>query len=297
LDFEIIVGNDYPAVPITPDVLGIYDSRIKLINYPQNIGPIRNANELLSLSEGHYFTWLADDDMYFPGFFKAINNTIKRFNFPNCIFTSYLHGETYPDSIKEDDGICLVYDGAEFLRQYLSRRINAIGCYGMYKIDHLRKIGGMVHLGNGYFSPYSDNLLSIRAGLLEKVYFIDVPLVFFRTHVTSVSYVSPDVAVYLSAQKQFLAESIKVFQGTRLKKDFNDNLFLLLKWCVDDFYSVTLRSGSIQIGKQARYVMSILPYIIKAGQFRCQIFLAILRQLLITCRVLLHRHYKKDILS
>lgn len=260
-DLEVIVGNDYPAVPISQELLGITDSRVRIINYPENIGPIKNANELLSASRGRYFTWLADDDMHFPGFLQTVKDVLDKYDHPTCVFTSYAYGELFPGSIGEIDGSGKQYSGAEFLRLYLSRRINTIGCYAMFDASYLRSIGGMEHLSTGYFSPYSDNLLAIRAGMLESVIFVDDPLVFFRTHIESVSYASPDYAVYQSAQREFLAKSMEIFKSQSLINDFQENLVLLIDWCVRDYYSVILRSGWFGFGKWLRYLFAIRKYI------------------------------------
>jgi hypothetical protein len=131
----------------------------------------------------------------------------------------------------------------------------------MFDASYLRSIGGMEHLSTGYFSPYSDNLLAIRAGMLESVIFVDDPLVFFRTHIESVSYASPDYAVYQSAQREFLVKSMEIFKSQSLINDFQENLVLLIDWCIRDYYSVILRSGSFRLGKWLKYLIGIRKYI------------------------------------
>lgn len=260
-DFEIIVGNDYPEQKISADFIGIDDPRIRYVNHPHNIGPIHNANVLLSMGKGRYFTWLADDDMYLPNFLQTVHASLIDFNCPPCVFTSYLHGERYIDVSHDLEEIRELYKGEEFLKHYLLRTIKTIGCYGVFDISYLRGIGGMEHIGNGHFSPYADNLLVIKASKLDSVVYINTPLVFFRTHEGSVSWVSTNIGIYSSAQSDLLSRSLEIFKHKRLKIDYQENLLLLLKWCVTDYFCVMARSGSINLEEGIKYMLFIKKYI------------------------------------
>jgi glycosyltransferase involved in cell wall biosynthesis len=260
-DFEIIVGNDYPEQKISADFIGIDDPRIRYVNHAQNIGPIHNANALLGLAEGRYFTWLADDDMYLPNFLKIVHASLINFNCPPCIFTSYLQGESYPDVNKDLGGKLELFKGTEFLKQYLLRTIKTIGCYGVFDIEYLRSIGGMEHVGNGHFAPYADNLLIIKASLLESIVFIHTPLVFFRTHQGSVSYSSTNIDVYSSAQSELLSKSLEIFKTKHFKYNYHEFLSLLLKWCIEDYYCVMARARYINWTKGIKYISIIRKYL------------------------------------
>lgn len=260
-DFEIIVGNDYPEQEISADFLGIDDPRIRYVNHAKNVGPIHNANALLALSKGRYFTWLADDDMHLPNFLEVVHPSLASGPPPPCLFTSYLCGETYPGAQAAASGFRESYRGGEFLDRYLSRTLRTIGCYGLFDSDYLRGIGGMEHLGRGYFSPYSDNLLVVRAGLLDSVIYHSAELVFFRTHATSVSYTSPNIDVYAGAQADFLAKSLAILGTGSLKEHCHAYLFMLLDWCVKDFDSVVRRSGSISTRQIRTYLQMLRRYL------------------------------------
>jgi len=260
-DYEVLVGNDYPEQEISAAFLGIDDPRIRYVNHAQNLGPIHNANALLAMSKGRFFTWLADDDMHLPEFLGIVHSSLTANHFPSCVFTSYLHGETYSGgpTVPSDRGV--LYKGSDFLKQYLSRTLRTVGCYGLFDIGYLRGIGGMEHLGHGYFSPYSDNLLAIRAGLLDTVVYHHVPLVFFRTHETSVSYTSPNIDIYASAQADLLSKSLGIFRSNPLRNNMPDYLFLLLDWCVKDFDSVIRRAGSVSTAQLRSYFHMMQYYI------------------------------------
>ena len=97
-DFEVIVGNDYVQDPLSAELLGIMDSRIRFINHPQNLGEASNMNTLLNLSRGRYFTWQCDDDLYAPNFLGEVHSTLLKFNCPTCVFTAYefIYGTSFP---------------------------------------------------------------------------------------------------------------------------------------------------------------------------------------------------------
>lgn len=260
-DFEIIVGNDNPHRTLTSEILNIKDARISFVNRPTNLGELANMNDLLARSRGRYFTWLADDDMYRTGFLESVYHSLNKFDFPLVVFTSY---ESGPEYLEQE--ICnfsvesKILTGKEFLQRYLSKSLKAIGCYGLFKSSYLKSIGGMEKLGNG-FSPYSDNLLVIRAGLLDSVIYNQADLVFFRTHENSVSYTSPNIDVYASAQADLLSKSLIIFTSDRLKGNFHDYLFMLLDWCIKDFDSVIRRSGSVSPQQIQTYFNMIQKYI------------------------------------
>lgn len=260
-NYEIIVGNDYPQENLSAELLGIDDPRIRFINHTQNQGEIRNMNSLLAMSRGRYFTWLADDDMYASDILQTVHSALVRFNFPPCVFTSYAMGTTYSDDNKGGRvGEQRLIAGRQFLQQYLARSLKAIGCYGVFDLQYLRRIGGIKPLGNG-FSPYSDVLLAIQSGLLEKLVYIDAPLIFFRTHKGSISYTSPDFSAYYSAHEDLCRKCINIFSSEGLRDDFHSNLFLLLRWCIRDLTAVVRRSGSIN-GRQAiTYLLFVRRYV------------------------------------
>ena len=257
-DYEVIVGNDDTQEPLSGGLLGIEDSRIRFVNHPQNLGEMKNMNSLLRAARGQYFTWLADDDLYAPAFLQVVHSALIRFDFPACVFTSYAMGATF---LAEESGLTgeqRLVSGRQFLREYLAGSLRTLG--GVFDTEYLRRTGGMEQLGKG-FSPYSDALVAIRAGLLEKVVHIDAPLIFFRTHEGSISWTSGDVDAYSSAQDDLCRECITVFGSEGLRADFGHNLFRLLQRCIGDFAEVRRRSGSVNSRMTLSYLRVLRPYI------------------------------------
>ncbi|MCJ7632373.1 glycosyltransferase, partial [Candidatus Bathyarchaeota archaeon] len=218
-DFEIIVANDYTGEKLSPEMFGINDPRVRFVNNPQNLGEVKNMNSLMNMSRGRYFTWLADDDIYLPDFLKTVHTAMEEYGFPPCVFTSYMQGSALPPQTDISKPKIQVLHGRDFLRRYLSRELKVSGTLGVFDSKYIKEVGGIEQLGNG-FSPYADNLLAIKAGLQKKVVYIDAPLIFFRTHDQSISYVGQDVDIYSSAQKDLLSKSIEVFASEGLSDDF-----------------------------------------------------------------------------
>lgn len=260
-DFEVIVGNDNPHQVLSPELLNITDERICFVNRTSNLGELPNMNDLLARSRGRYFTWLADDDLYAPNMLESVYNSLHKYGFPLVAFTSYVTGNEYVACGAED---LLtknrILTGRQFLREYLMRSLKTIGCCGFLNTEYLRRVGGMQKLGNG-FSPYSDNLLAIGVGLLHSVIFIDEPLYFFRTHQGSISNISPDLDAYQSAHEELLQKSMDIFKDNLLKDDYHKNLSSLLVWCIQDYFSVMVRSGKIKVMMLIKYLFWLFKHI------------------------------------
>jgi len=256
VDFEVIVGNDYTGEKLYQEQFNINDKRVRFVNHQQNLGEIQNMNYLLKAAKGKYFSWLADDDMYMEHFLSTVNDALISFNFPRCVFTSFLAGPKFRDEMLDMEGCegIRVLDGHRFLEGFLAKRYNVLGCYGVFDVEYLKRSGGISPLGDGS-SIYSDNLLAIQCGLLDRVVYIDAPLLFFRKHEGSASAVATDIDAYGSAQKTLMVKCIDVFVTKTLIGDFDRNLFLLLKWLIKDFVYVVWRAGYISMKQVLAYLI------------------------------------------
>lgn len=277
-DFELLVGNDNTERIIDAETLGIEDKRIQYINHSKNLGYFGNLESLFDSSSGKYFTTLADDDLYTPDLLQTVYTALVKSDFKPCAFTSYVQGEIYPDKIDNLEKKMELYNGRRFIQSYLMGKIKTLGSCGIFDRNYYKQIGGMEVLGNG-FSPYSDNLLAIKAGLFEKVVYINAPLVFYRTHEGSISLVSKDVDAYSTAQADLIYKSINVFRSQVLNEDFEFNLFLLLKWCVEDYFAVMRRSGKLQWRKLINYLLFLFGYIKLLKNYRYQMMAIVLHNM------------------
>jgi len=238
-DFEVIVGNDYVQDPLSAELLGIMDSRIRLINHPQNLGEASNMNTLLNLSRGRYFTWQCDDDLYAPNFLEQVHSTLHEFNYPPCVFTAYefIYGTSDPDPMETVSAQGRIFTGREFLRMYWAGKLKAMGCTGVYEKDLLKQMGGVQCLTDTSIPLYSEHLLLVRAGLQEKVAHIDEPLIKYRIHDAAWGCTAKDLLLYRQACHNLIRESLPIFSDSKLRRDFHQNIASLLKFVVFEFFS------------------------------------------------------------
>jgi glycosyltransferase involved in cell wall biosynthesis len=241
VNFEVIVGNDYIEEPLSADLLGITDPRIRFVNHPQNLGEALNMNTLLELSQGRYFTWQCDDDLYAPNFLEEVHSALVNFNLPPCVFTSYefIYGTSFPDAAKTISGKRQLFSGREFLRMYWSGELKAMGCTGVYEKEYLKRIGGVECLTDTSTPLYSEHLLLVRSGLLQHVAHIDGPLVKYRIHEGAWGCTATDLRLYGQASQNLVRESITVFSDRKLRDDFRQNIASVLKFVVFEYFSKT----------------------------------------------------------
>lgn len=261
VDFEVLVGNNNPRRNLSGNVLGIDDERISFINRPSDLGQMGNMSALLEAGHGKYFTWLADDDLYADTFLEDTHKALVIHD-PPVVFSSYIADDCsrFQDVDIATEKSIRVMGGDAFLREYLSRNLMAIGCYGVFKKECLQQLGGMEQLGHG-FSPYSDNLLAIKSCTFDHLAYINSPLLFFRTHEQSVSYTSPDIDAYQSAQEALLAKCIPILTQVSPNGECPTNLYRLLLWCIQDFDSVVRRAGAIRAGQALSYLAFVRRYL------------------------------------
>lgn len=238
-DFEVIVGNDYIQEPLCAELLGIRDQRIRFVNHSQNLGEEQNMNTLLDMGRGRYFTWQCEDDLYAPNFLEDVHSALVKYNFPPCVFTSYelIYGTSFHDVEKTTPGHAQSFSGRQFLRMYWSGKLKAIGCAGVYDKGYLRRIGGVECLADTHRPLYSEHLLLVRAGLLEKVAYIDEPLINYRIHEGAWGCTANDLSLYKQASENLVRKSITVFSNPELRDDFCQNIASVLKFVVTDYFA------------------------------------------------------------
>ena len=263
-DLEVIVGNDYPQEALSGEVLGIVDPRIRFVNNPQTLGELGNMNSLLRASRGRYFTWQFDDDLYASGFFQAVYDALVKFNFPPCVFTSYeiIRGHSFPHRGESLSGQVRIFSGRHFLRMYFQGLLKAMGCSGVFDAKYLKRIGGVERLCDGPIAIFSEYLLLIKAGLVENVAHIDVPLVLYRVHEESRGASNTDLRLWKCAGENLICKSIGALKSPKLQEDFHDNLLSILKLTFHKLVSKTLAArGFVQAREIYSYLFSLKQHI------------------------------------
>ncbi len=281
-DFEIIVGNDNQQRSVEALFPDIVDTRIRWINHRNNLGYIGNINELLKLSRGQYFTALSDDDLFRRDFLEKMYQAVIDNSGIQVVFSSYESGSEPVSKIAAIQPPFLTMSGSEWVLGYLSRVYPAIGCYGVFEKDFLSRLGGSHALGSEpEFSPYGDNLLAVQAGLADKVVYLAEPLVFFRSHEGSPSFVSASIDAYSSAQKDVLEITEKTLVSREHRANYRIYLAKLLEWFINDFFAVLARGKKYNIYKVLIYYYFILirlPY----SENRLHIFMLLNMRVVIT---------------
>jgi glycosyltransferase involved in cell wall biosynthesis len=242
-DFEILIGNDYTQEKLSLRELGIADPRVRIVNHVINLGEIENMRFLLDQAEGEYFTWLADDDAYHPDFLSIAHDALRHDPGLDCVFSNYWSSDAWTSTprINRDIAVATVYRPDLFLERYLTKQVALLGCYGVFKLDFIRKLGGMKRVGDG-FGPYSDNLLGIKAAALGRIAYIDQPLIFYRIHTGSVSCSSGSLEAYTSAQSDVAREFERLVKKHVPAAAYYRLQFLLFDWFVCDLAAVWVRT-------------------------------------------------------
>jgi glycosyltransferase involved in cell wall biosynthesis len=238
-DFEVLIGNDYVQGPLSAETLGlISDPRIRFVNYPENLGEAENMNALLRMGRGRYFTWQCDDDLYAPNFLENVYASLINFNFPSCVLTSYefIYGTSAPDGVKSRRRHGTLFTGRSFLRAYLSEKIKAMGCTGVYEKNYLKHLGGVQCLMDSPTPLYSEHLLLLQAGRLDRVAHIDEPMIRYRIHEDAWGCSAKDLSLYRQAGQNLLKKSIEILSTGELRNDFRENIECVLKFIVSEYF-------------------------------------------------------------
>lgn len=244
-NLEILIGNDFVSKPITKEELQFHDERIVIINNTVNLGEINNLNNLLKMSTGDYFIWLADDDELSSFSLLAFFEGIQVSNLASFIIPKTHTGKAFPSDTKEFDRSSFRnIDNQLFLDLYLEGKIPLQGVYILFKTEVLKDWGGIQKLSEGPF--YADANLAIKTICSkEQIFYIDYPCVLFRVHSESISNTTDRSLELLSSQEQLIINfcSISRFSNTTTTH-FVKKLYI--NWFIGNFIDVSLRSGKIK---------------------------------------------------
>ncbi len=248
-DFLLLIGNDYPEVPVTFDVLGIDpDPRIHIINHEKNLGQIANLNYLLNASSSKWFTWLGDDDLFHPEFLRQLHHVAKEHQETDvsAVYCGYFSSALRPEVFQPLDSPVRgeLLSSPEFILNYTARKYHLIGCYALLNTEALKAVKGLPQLGNS-FSPYCDTLLPILLAEHGDICWVDEPLVFLRTHAESESVSSSDFEGYTTAESDFLRELRRVCSSARVNMREDECVKHIVFWFIFNEWGVLLRTPSL----------------------------------------------------
>lgn len=264
-DYEVIVSNDNPQRKISGRYAGIYDSRFKFIDQEFNHDEIFNMNYMLEKSSGRYFTWIADDDLYLPKFLSSAYQTLAKYSFPKCVFTSYKAFQNEIPVIRIDNFNHKdeLLSGDEFLYRYTKGKLKAIASMGLFESKTIKEIGGIEDIsadGKGMFSEYK---LFVKSGMLDKIAYINMPLVLFRCHKGSWIYKNIDLDMYRRAADNLTRQCIEIFKSPVLKNHFYTHLYSVLNESITNNLMIMEKRK----GMGDRSVKKVIAYLIYARRY------------------------------
>jgi glycosyltransferase involved in cell wall biosynthesis len=299
-DFEIVVSNDYLAVPVTWENLKIAeDSRVRLVNQMINLGELKNMNFLLHAVRGEWFMWLADDDLIHPEFLSKAIEVIRGASSRKmaAVYSNYMAAEdplgVFPEYVKQ--GEIKYFNKLEFIEEYSSRNVPLVGTYGLMRTAMLREIGGIIPLGNS-FSPYSDNLIPLMLVKLGDIAWLEEKFVFLRTHSESLSCKSTDVSAFTSAEDDFLIYFNHILTSVEFGINSERIRAKMITWFAHNELAVILRDAELTLWQkistfiryQLKHHLSRLPPKYKVLHIAFVVSLLI-RELLLNLRLRLRR--------
>lgn len=262
-DFEVIVGNDNPNRILSRETLGIDDPRIKFVNHPVNMGELNNMNFLLQESKGRYFTWLADDDLYAPNLLSAVHEALNKYNYPDCVFTSFsdFRERLVPETQVLTAEQFRLLSGPDFLRSYLNDELKAIGVMGFFDTRYLRQLGGLEDVSEDGFGFYCEYMMLVRSALLERIPYIDAPLVYYRVHPGAWGITNSDLEQYDRAGENLIRRSAQILMRPESKADFALNLRQLLKRVLGQYVNVARRAETFHLHNLIAYFFHTRNYV------------------------------------
>jgi GT2 family glycosyltransferase len=194
-DWEIIISDNFSEQDVAGYVQSLNDPRIKYFRTDSFIPVTDNWNNALSKSDGDYIIMLGDDDCLMKGYFSILRTQIKKFCFPDFVYTSaflYAYPGVRPDA---PAGFLVSYNGRSIFQSsseaFLLSRKKALQFLGYslnfkvmfdYNMQFFllsrRIVDAMKVYGPFFQSPYPDyyaaNALMLKA---QKILVVPKPLV------------------------------------------------------------------------------------------------------------------------
>jgi glycosyltransferase involved in cell wall biosynthesis len=259
-DYEVIIGNDNTSRPLTPDVLGLEDRRVRIINRRKNLGELGNMNALLHEARGKFFTWQFDDDLYSRRYLEACNMCLEAEKTISCVYTSFEKaiGMLSVDCLNSTSlGRIEFMSGREFLAKYLSRQLRAMGCTGMFEMNTLRKLGGATKLSKSPFALYSEYLLLVQVGSFHKVAYVPEKLIYYVVHDKSWGNSNLEVEIYEEAGQNLLS-SVNSFLTGFAPSERNRALEFFKKLVFQELVKkMTIESKSLSFKQSTQFLKTL----------------------------------------
>lgn len=240
-DIEIVIGNDYIERPITREDLETNDIRVVIINNQRNLGEIDNLNNVLLNSNGQYFVWQFDDDLFHNKFFINAEKYFVKNPEVKVLYADYKHiFEESCDDYELDSEYIKNYSADEFLSAYLCGKIRVLPYNGIFDKNALNEIGGAIALVPNKIGIYSEYYLLARLSKFQIIGFSNQKLCMSRIHKSSWSRLAGDINLFEEAGLELIGQII----NTCNFKDPNkreENLLNLSTSIISTYFLKTIR--------------------------------------------------------
>ena len=220
-DYEVLIGNDACSENLSAGQLGIDDARFHFVNHRFNLGEAGNVNALLAQSRGRYFTWIMDDDLYSINFLEKAHRALMEFDFPKAVLSSFTQTPERLDAggLNSSARHADVYSGKNIFHHWLTGKFSIQTAYGLYDTDFLKSLGGFEILCDASHALYSDFLLFVKLALVDRVAYLEEPLILNRVHEHSWSDSNRDLPIHHVAGHHLVQKSGKILLGSEFLKD------------------------------------------------------------------------------
>jgi hypothetical protein len=168
---------------------------------------------------------------------------------PPGFFSSYriFLGTDEPTYKEIPQSTVRVLSGREFLSHYFADRLKVIGVYGLFATDALREVvGGMKELCDSAIGLYGEYFFLVRCALLERIVYINAPLVLFREHTGSWGGNNREFDKYRKAGPELVRRCGEVLQHPSLSGDLIEHLFAI---CGIHLYACAVNLGIANVSQ------------------------------------------------
>jgi glycosyltransferase involved in cell wall biosynthesis len=177
-DFELVISDNASTdltLAICMDVAE-RDHRVRVHQFPRNLGPVANFNRVLELSRGEYFMWAAADDVWEPAYVSTLLTSLRATSGAVLAFSAFDNIDrrgnpvrAYPDLFELPSE-----SRTQRLMNYMLQdehlgKANLI--YGLMRRDALQAAGGFKEWGIGSWG--SDMLIVFRMLIAGSVVLVD----------------------------------------------------------------------------------------------------------------------------
>src|SRR6476646_7470501 len=189
-DFELLVADNASTDGTRAIVEGFMaqDSRVRYLPSEINRGAAWNFNRLVEAARGEYFTWMADDDTYEPGFLGTCVDVLDQS--PDVVLAYTQAVDIDPDgAVIEKRGPTNVADLPDVADRYRAVLLDEVYCYAVFGVIRTGVLRSTAMIG-----PYTQYDRVRLAELALHGRFVEQPEPYFchRGHPGRSMYAVPD---------------------------------------------------------------------------------------------------------